>query len=503
MKKKPYPVMKVTGGLDVSVDPIYLVDKASPSLNNIRFHQGLLKKDLGWVELGSNLPLDGVVMWLDVFKTSVGQFYFVVCTLETFYSMAGSTFTADINEVFTGDRTDLFEGVHAVASDGSDVYIITNGNDAVMTWDSATGLAEISDLSSAGITGKHLAVFKNHVLLANTTETSTDVPYRVRWDVIGDPSDWTGVGSGFYDIYDTTGGITRMLMLKDRLIIIKTDSVWELLHVGGDKIFDLVMLHATIGSFSPKACVTLGDRIVIAGGDTIYVYDGTTFDPLPGEPIYNLLYPMDTVQVNPALWHQAYGVYVKQLREYWLAATMLDNTVTTFKYNFVEKSWTRRDNTGVTAFGMYEQGEREPWSDWADAWEDESGMWLENPVRGGALLTVKGDADGYVWQDPRTETTTELLVFDTKDWLFGHGSRIMDFRIQAKGGPFRVYTSVDKGDTWVDQGEYPATDDFYEHIVELNITVQTIRCRVTSYATTLEVEWIEPWYIERQRSRIF
>ena len=50
MKRQPYPVAQLTGGLDVSVDAIFLVDKASPYLRNVRFDKGLVKKGVGFAE---------------------------------------------------------------------------------------------------------------------------------------------------------------------------------------------------------------------------------------------------------------------------------------------------------------------------------------------------------------------------------------------------------------------------------------------------------------------
>jgi len=59
MRRQPYPVAQLTGGLDVSVDAIFLVDKASPYLRNVRFDKGLIKKGLEYVVFGTELPLTG------------------------------------------------------------------------------------------------------------------------------------------------------------------------------------------------------------------------------------------------------------------------------------------------------------------------------------------------------------------------------------------------------------------------------------------------------------
>ena len=72
MKKQPYPVAQLTGGLDVSVDGVFLVDKNSPYLRNVRFDKGLIRKGLGWVQFGTGLPLDGTPILIDTFPTADG-----------------------------------------------------------------------------------------------------------------------------------------------------------------------------------------------------------------------------------------------------------------------------------------------------------------------------------------------------------------------------------------------------------------------------------------------
>ena len=57
MKKTPYPIVDITGGLNVDRDPTMLLDKESPNLRNVRFSQGILKKDVGMNLFGSGLPL--------------------------------------------------------------------------------------------------------------------------------------------------------------------------------------------------------------------------------------------------------------------------------------------------------------------------------------------------------------------------------------------------------------------------------------------------------------
>ena len=67
MRRQPYPISDLTGGMDVSKDAVYLVDKMSPHVKGARFSQGILKKDFGWHTFGTGLPLDGIPMLIDTF----------------------------------------------------------------------------------------------------------------------------------------------------------------------------------------------------------------------------------------------------------------------------------------------------------------------------------------------------------------------------------------------------------------------------------------------------
>ena len=108
MKKQPYPVAQLTGGLDISVDATFIVDKASPDLRNIRFDQGLIRKGLGWKQFGitgaAGLPLDGTPMLLDSFPLESGTIQYLAVTTKWIYRYltASQTYEKKNLQVTTG-----------------------------------------------------------------------------------------------------------------------------------------------------------------------------------------------------------------------------------------------------------------------------------------------------------------------------------------------------------------------------------------------------------------
>ena len=87
MKKQPYPIVDLTGGLNVDKDPTMLLDKESPASRNIRFSQGVLKKDVGFDEFIYHEAdaLDGTVMFIDTFFKRDGSQYLLIITTKWIY----------------------------------------------------------------------------------------------------------------------------------------------------------------------------------------------------------------------------------------------------------------------------------------------------------------------------------------------------------------------------------------------------------------------------------
>ena len=104
------------------------------------------------------------------------------------------------------------------------------------------------------------------------------------------------------------------------------------------------------------------------------------------------------------------------------------------------------------------------------------------------------------WESQQYDTT---MYWQTKDFLFGHAARVVECRIQVRGGPCQLSYSLDKGVTW--STSYPLTPsltELREMVVDLNVTCQRIRFKLTATCSNLEVKWLEPWYIQRERSQI-
>lgn len=583
MKRQSYPVIKLTGGLDVSVDAILLVDKNSPNLRNIRFDQGLIRKGLGFSQFGTvasdGLPLDGTPMLIDSFPLASGTIHYLFTTTKWVYRYisasglyekknktattgaisltfvaatkkitrdsgsfvtdgftTGSIITTDatlnpgpftavavealeieVSETvvdegpvtktatgiipFTGDADYQFGSTIILDSVGTELYVLANGKDPIQKWDGGGGtFSDLGGWSASPITARTLANFKSRLVAGFTAETGTNCPWRVRWSIAGNPEDISGTGSGFVDIAETPDWVVALVPLKGKLYIFKEKSIWELVYVGGTTVFTPELRVEGVGTYSPHSIASLGEEVVFYGNDNIYIYDGLNLTPV-GKNIYPLLYDTEKRIVSSAKANRFPGIYIEELKKYALCvATLGEVPDLLLEYDFRERSWTLRDKS-ILAFGTYSTPSGTTWESLSGTWSAQTWIWMEKELLASAPTTLIADPSSYIWEDTRKTKSTDYMVFETKDWMFQHGERIVEFRIEAKGGPFTLSYSVDQGLTWPASKTFSASTDWTEYVWYVNFTCQTARLRVESVAEDLSIKWIEPWYIPRVRSK--
>lgn len=127
MKKQPYPILELTGGLNVSKDPMLLMDKENPRIYGMRHHEGFLKKDVG---MHSFATLEGIPMFIDSFYKYDGSEYTLLVTDKWIYEYIDST--GEVikrnpidDDVLSGDITATFATDHTITrSTGS---FVTDG----------------------------------------------------------------------------------------------------------------------------------------------------------------------------------------------------------------------------------------------------------------------------------------------------------------------------------------------------------------------------------------
>lgn len=532
MRKQAYPIPKLVGGLVKNIDPVFLEDNQSPNTHWTRWEKGRMEKEYGLRSMG---VVDERPMLFDNFYLVDGTSYTICLTTERAYTYDETTglWTEIVgSDVFTGDEDNTFCATAFFDSGGSDLFIVCNGKDNVQKW---TGAAwgTLGGLVALGVTtARQVLPFYNHLVLGFTVEGGSNCPQRVRWSATGDPESWDSTvdpTAGFIDLTDTVDWITGLVLLGDRLFVFKERSIWEVLYTGGDDIFEFRMVIDGVGTYCASSIVSLGDEIIFFGTDDIYLFDGTTLKSVGGA-IFPLLYETGYKIVNDNVIQRSPAIYMEETADYTLILpTSTDEPDWQVKYNVTDENWSQRylDN-GVSALGYYSAASEITWASAEGVWIDTEWdiAWKEKTLPPGAPTTLYGFAGGTIMEDNRAtfgigrfwedeersfdsieEAWSEIyedhyLIYETKDFVFAHATRFLEFRLLVKGDPFQVSYSIDDGETWLDERTItPSATEYDEKVYYMNETVRKIRFRIRTLENELSIKWIEPWYIPRVRSK--
>lgn len=505
LRRMPYPVTNLTGGLNVSVDAVFLADSNSPDLNNIRFDRGLVKNEKGFSAFLADVPAAARPMHFANYKQYDASEYLIMITMDHAYKWTGaawSLISTDPGPAFTGDEDDIFW-----STTFDDYFIVTNGKDVIYKW---TGAVWSALTVPANLTAKFVHPFYNVLVLGFTFDTGVGIPYRVQWSDTGDPETWTGGNSGYLDLLDTQDFITALVPIGDRLFIFKEKSIWELLYTGasGTSYFEARMVVSDVGTVAGKTAVNVGGSILFYGTDRVYSFDGLNVTPL-SNPLFPLLHETGQSIINQSMLHRAIAVFQQEIGDYIIALpTYGDDPDLILKYNVINNSWAKRSKD-VVCFGFNSQSDVvTTWGTAVGAWNAVTWdvAWKTYKLPPGSPTVLYGDPDGSIEEDKRlVETDGITAEFVTKDFVLASECRWLGLEVVARGEYISIIYSTDQGRTW----SYPYQrlildeNDFESYWVPVDETSFQIRFRIRSYGYKFEIKMLWPWYVARQRTGRF
>lgn len=180
-----------------------------------------------------------------------------------------------------------------------------------------TGNALYSFLTSAP-PAVSVAAFDNYLVAFNITG-SANASTRVQWCTRGEPSNWTGEGSGFEDLLEMRGRGTSVKPSEDgRIYLFTTHEIWYGLRAAYPAQFQFYPYHASIGCPAPRTIQATPAGYVFLGSDRqLYLLPkgGGSLQPVAQglTPILKTLYQTgNTEQPN-------WGVYDEKTHVYYLA----------------------------------------------------------------------------------------------------------------------------------------------------------------------------------------
>lgn len=396
--------------------------------------------------------------------------------------VAGSTYT--LRQCYNGNYGQIpvmFDHVIVVDPSTNDsLMLFANGTDPCQQFDGTT----VSDLPGAPYSGKFLAYYHNHTIMAYLRDITTGdyYPQSVAYSVAGDPTDWAAAGSGITQLTADPGVITGMAMLKEHLFVFKQMSITTVMYTqNATSPFDFIENTANIGTPIGRTIGVVDNNFLFfLGPDSIYMFDGVNcVDVGIGITrflIDNLNYPyLETSHAVVMRDHHLYCLFVP-----------IGDTATTpnycFAYDYQQKIWTiwtfsdRISGSGKLAKTQF-------FTRWMDVpagttWAAYPGTWGGRRLSSGAPYTVLGDTAGglHKFDDTATDNGTAITAwFVTSDFDCGdpkHSKKFLEFiyaaypDVTAAYDDLNLSCSVDYGNSWYGPVTVTleGTTDMTEHV---------------------------------------
>lgn len=203
------------------------------------------------------------------------------------YKLSGQTFS-DVSKA----------GGYSTGSDESwqftqwgEQIIATNFADNPQTYTMGTS-SLFADLTT-DLKARYVDVLGDFVVFGNTYDsTDGNVPYRVRWSAIGDPTDYTvsSTTQSDYQDLDGPGGWVMQVVGGEYGVIFQERAIVRMSYVGSPAIFQFDEIEKGRGTLAPNSVVKIGNLIAYLGEDDFYLFDGQKSIPIGTNRIAKTFY---------------------------------------------------------------------------------------------------------------------------------------------------------------------------------------------------------------------
>jgi len=194
---------------------------------------------------------------------------------------------------------------------------------------------------------KHITVYENYLLIGNTYENSVYHYQRVRWNDIGDETNWLSGSRGSMEVGESDK-ITGFGHYQGFLIIFKDSSHFKVWLVGLPYVFNKVQLSTEIG------CKCSGSIVNDSKGRLYFFSSEGTFKEITAGTISDDIQTDIVAKIQPAYVELIKSSFINETEEVvWSIPVESDknNTLVAFK----EGKWLVIDSA-VPAFGEFMEG---------------------------------------------------------------------------------------------------------------------------------------------------
>ena len=432
MKRKPYPLTDLTGGLDVSAVPYLLTNQASPYNNECWFDQGILKKLPGTTVFSAATGISGRPMHFATYWPYSGAKTNLMFTQTNSYEWNGTTLSWDDITYddgspvpWTGELHNRFSSCHL-----NDMLIVTNGKDEMQKFEGTA----MDALGGTPPKLRSIIAFQNRVVGVYVVDV-TNYPSRIQWSDVGDPETWDGETSGYIDLVDTVDACVCIILLGDKAFIFKERSIWSLNYVGGTRVFIPELIVDDVGTYAPDSIAYFENYIIFKGNEGMYTFDGQRVTSVAPQ-IFPLLAQPGRMVLNKSTEYVCYGIVIQETGEYWFAfPTSGDTPDRLYRYNRQEEAWLQSLDYDAVCFGYgYTADDPPAWDELTGTWAAWVGSWKSSALSESTPFTLIGKTDGSVERYDMTVGNTSTLQWETKDFIFGQSHRLAYVQVRARYG---------------------------------------------------------------------
>lgn len=215
---------------------------------------------------------------------------------------AFSTKDADGNTVnFAGDAAKLYRMTASQYADVSIAGGYTTGSDEMWYWTrfnnrllatnftdpiqtfTVNSSSNFANLSAGAPKARYITTIRSFVVVGNTYDASDgNVPYRVRWCAIDDPTTWTvsATTQADYQDLDISKGWVRQVIGGEYGVVFQERAISRMTYVGSPIVWQFDEVENGKGTSAPGSVIKVGNYIFYLGIDGFYIFDGNQSIPI-------------------------------------------------------------------------------------------------------------------------------------------------------------------------------------------------------------------------------
>ncbi len=332
------------GGLINHLSPFLTPDNNASDIQNITMDdRGLLSKRNGYTVIestnalgvstsavaGSTWPVTGGVYH----TATTGNSFFTVVVGSDIYRI-GNTFSSYSRitgaVTVTNSASNLAQATHL-----QDKAVFCNEVDKPFYIGSTGNAVAIS--TNTFDKAKTCATYGVYLVVANTTESSTNFSSRVRWSNINDINDFPPLN--YIDVEPDDGDkIVGIIAFDESVYIFKHRSIYKMLITGldGPDAFIIRPVSRNIGAWAKNSIKVIPNvGIAFLSQNTAYTLSDSGLTPI-GDPIQRTF-----DGVNRSMWANAVGGVYPKKYQYWLAVSTANSINSEILiYDYVQNNWT-------------------------------------------------------------------------------------------------------------------------------------------------------------------